>query len=112
MSERWELIDHCAETGLRKWMNYDEATDAIQISYDQDRAAQDIILNRNKAAQADNALDRRSDMWHAAHIPIGVMYEWKVKHGVDAWDPAHRDGIKRLLNDPEYRYLRVNHFIM
>lgn len=111
MSERWELIDHCAETGLRKWMNYEADGDQIQIAYDQDRAAQNVILDRNKATQADG-FDKRSDMWHAAHIPVGVMYEWLVKHGVNAWDPTHIDGVKRLLNDPEYRYLRVNHFIM
>lgn len=111
MAERWELIDHCQETGLRKWMNYEEDGDQIQIAYDQDRAAQNVILDRNKSSQADG-FDRRSDMWHAAHIPVGVMYEWLVKHGVNAWDPTHRDGVKRLLNDPEYRYLRVNHFIM
>lgn len=111
MSERWDLIDHDPHTGLRKYMNYDEATDAIQISYAQDRAAQNTVLDRNKSAQSDQ-WDRRSDFWHAAHIPVGVMYEWKVKHGVDAWDPAHKPGVMRLLNDPDYRYLRVRHFII
>lgn len=109
--ERWELLDHDPNTGLRKWMGYDRDTDSILVSYDQDQAAQQVILDRNKSSQADG-FDKRSDMWHAAHIPVGVMYEWLTKYGVDAWNPQHIDGVKRLLNSPDYRYLRVNHFIM
>jgi hypothetical protein len=111
MSAEWELIDHDPSTGLSKWLGYDADSDSVLVAYDQDRAAQAAILDRNKAAQADS-WDRRSDFWHAAHIPVGVMYEWKVRHGVDAWDPAHRPGVMRLLNDPDYRYLRVRHFIL
>lgn len=107
----WELIDANRATGLRKWMNYDDETDSVLISYEQDKSALGAILDRNKAAQADG-FDRSSDMWHAAHIPIGVIYEWITKHGVDFYNPAHKDGVMRLLNDPEYRYLRVNNFII
>jgi hypothetical protein len=107
----WELIDFDAGTGLRKFMNYDEAADEIQLAYQQDKIAERAILDANKSAQADR-FDRSSDFWHAAHIPIGIMYEWKVKHGVDAWDPNHGAGVMRLLNDPDYRYLRVRHFMI
>jgi len=108
---RWELIDYNPETGLQKWMDYDPDKDEILISYKQDDAAIQAILDRNKEAQAD-PFDRRSDMWHAAHIPAVVMFEWLTKHGVDFYNPDHKDGVKRLLNDPEYRYLRFNHFVM
>lgn len=111
MSAEWELIDADPATGLRKWLGYDAESDSVLVSYEQDRAAQAAILDANKSAQADG-FDRRSDFWHAARIPIGVMYEWKVKHGVDAWDPAHKPAVMRLLNDPDYRYLRVRHFIL
>ena len=107
----WELIDFDPGTGLRKWMNYDEAADEIQIAYDQDKIAEKAIIDSNKSAQA-HAFDKSSDFWHAAHIPIGVMYEWKVKHGVDAWDPNHKQGVMRLLNSSDYRYLRVRNFII
>jgi hypothetical protein len=40
------------------------------------------------------------------------MYEWKVKHGVDAWDPNHKPAVMRLLNSSDYRYLRVRNFII
>lgn len=112
MSEgRWELVDYNPATGLQKWMDYDPAKDEILISYKQDENAIADILDRNKESQA-GGFDKRSDMWHAAHIPVIVMFEWLTKFGVDAWNPQHKDGVKRLLNHPDYRYLRVNHFIM
>ena len=111
MSAEWELIDADPATGLRKWLGYEAEGDQVLVAYDQDRAVTDAIVDANKTAQAES-FDRRSDFWHAAHIPVGVMYEWKVRHGVDAWDPNHRPGVMRLLNDPDYRYLRVRHFII
>jgi hypothetical protein len=49
-------------------------------------------------------------MWLAASIPVGVQYEWMVKHGVNLWNPEHRPKVRQLLNDSEYRYLRIRHF--
>jgi hypothetical protein len=51
-------------------------------------------------------------MWHAARIPLVIMMEWVSKHGIEAWNPSHKAGVRRLLNSNEYRYLRVNNFIM
>lgn len=109
--DNWELLDRNPVTGLEKWMNYDEATDSVQVSYKQDEAVVQGALDRNKMVQNEHH-DRREDMWHAAHVPVQIMYEWLTKHGVNAWDPQHIDGVKRLLNSNEYRYLRVRNFIM
>jgi hypothetical protein len=109
---KWELIDSNPHNGLNKYIadNPDDP-DGVLIRYEQSAESIKAIIDRNKAVQTDD-WDRKADMWHAAHIPVGIMYEWKVKHGVDAWDPAHRPGVMRLLNDPDYRYLRVRHFII
>lgn len=108
----WELIDSNPLTGLNKYIASDvDDPDRVLIRYEQSAEAIQQVIDRNKASQV-NGFDKRSDMWHAAHIPVGVMYEWKKKHGVDAWDPAHRPAVMRLLNDPDYRWLRVNHFII
>ena len=112
MSEgKWELLDRCNRTGLEKWMDYDPDTDSILISYKQDQAIVQGALDRNKWMQNEHH-DKREDMWHAAHVPVQVQYEWLTKYGVDFWNPAHKDGVKRLLNDPEYRWCRVRNFIM
>lgn len=104
----WELLDACEHTGLKKLMRYEHEGDTIQVKYEQDAAP---ILDRNKEAQTES-FDKRSDFWHAAHIPTIVMFEWLSKHGINCWNPAHKDGVKRLLNSNEYRYLRVRNFII
>jgi hypothetical protein len=48
----------------------------------------------------------------AASIPPGVQFEWLTKYGVRFWDPNHKKKVRELLNSSEYRYLRINHFIM
>jgi hypothetical protein len=112
----WELIDYNPHNGLRKYLgdNPDDE-DGVLVRYEQEASAVQQIIDRNKAVQTDS-WDRKADMWHAAHVPVGVMYEWKVKHGVDAWNYSSCDETKRkvngLLNSNEYRYLRVRNFII
>jgi hypothetical protein len=112
----WELIDHNPHNGLKKYLgdNPDDP-EGLLVRYEQDAASLKAILDANKSAQAES-WDKRSEVWHAGHVPIGVMYEWKVKYGVDAWKYASceetRRKVNRLLNDPDYRYLRVRNFII
>jgi hypothetical protein len=112
----WELIDHNVHNGLRKYLgdNPDDP-EGVLVRYEQDAASIKQIIDRNKAVQTDS-WDKKSDMWHAAHIPIGVMFEWKKRYNVDAWQYSTceetRTKVNRLLNDSEWRYLRVRNFIM
>lgn len=45
----------------------------------------------------------------SASIPLSLIMKWKVEEGVDAFsnDPAHRAKFKRLLNDHQYKLLRI-----
>ena len=68
------------------------------------------ILDQNKRAQA-GAIDGRYGnemMHHVGDIPIAVVHKWKVELGVDVFDKNDMPKVKRLLTDPEYRYLRSN----
>ena len=106
MSER--LFDFDPDSGLKTMFRYNEADDSFSLTYSQDV---DPVLDANKADQTEG-FDKSSELWHAARIPVGIQYEWMCKHGVNMWNPAHKDGVKRLLNDPDYRWLRVNQFII
>ena len=92
---------------MAEWFSTDSDGNSF-IRYEQDTSA---ITDFNKERQAES-FDKRSDMWHAATIPNVVLMEWAVKHGVQFWNPDHREGVKRLLNSNEYRYLRVKNFII
>ena len=49
------------------------------------------------------------DMKLAASIPLSVVFKWRAEHGVDIFsnDPAHRKKARQLLNDHNYKMLRV-----
>lgn len=104
----WQLIDDGSFNGVKKFIR-STGEDSVQVRYEGHDAAP--IMDANKSAQADG-FNKTSEMWHAARIPTSVMYKWFAEHGVKAWDPTHMDGVKKLLNSNEYRYLRVNHFII
>lgn len=105
MSER--LLDFDPITGLKEWFSTDSDGQSF-IRYEQDTSA---VLDYNKEQQ-NEGFDKRADYWHAAKIPAIIIMEWMTKHGVNLYDPNHKDGVKRLLNSDEYRHLRVKHFII
>jgi hypothetical protein len=47
-----------------------------------------------------------------ASIPACIIYEWITKHGVNLYNPNHQDGVKRLLNSSDYRWLKVREIIL
>ena len=49
------------------------------------------------------------DMKLAASIPLSLVFKRKAEHGVDVFssDPAHKKKARQLLNDHQYRMLRI-----
>lgn len=113
----WELIDFCPQTGLKKYLgdNPDDP-DGVLVRYEQTAQSIQTILDRNRREEVDNQNSRMGDMEKVASIPVGVMYEWKRKYNVDAWaasyNPEQAARVKRLLNDPEWRYLKCRNIIL
>jgi len=109
----------------KRFFDYDEFTGITETFIDLGgddfaiQQTQDVtpFVELNKAKQnydADGKAYWRAggDFRHEATIPIGVQMEWLTKFGVDVYDPSHIDGVKRLLNDPEYRYLKVGNIVI
>ena len=105
MAER--LLDYDPISGMKEWFSTDCDGNSF-IRYEQNTSA---ITDANKERQADS-FDKRADVWHAATIPNVVLMEWAAKYGIQFWNPAHKEGVKRLLNSNEYRHLRVKNFIL
>lgn len=100
MAER--LLDFDPLTGLKTFHDYDEMSDTTIIRYEQDV---EPVLDANKYDQ--NHADRKmGDMVHVARVPIAVQLEWYTKYGVRMWDPDHKKAVSRLLDSPDYRYLK------
>ena len=104
----WELIDHDPARGVRKYIAAGDTPDSVTVRTEINDHA---VIARNKLLQ-NEGFDRRADMWHAASIPTSVMYEWLSRFGVNAWNPAHADAVKKLLNSSDYRWCKVKHIIL
>jgi len=72
------------------------------------------IIDRNKAAANENKKNTRGrDVFPVASIPVTVQYEWAKRYGItNIFDEQYWPKVKRLLNDPEWRYLRTSEIIL
>lgn len=102
------LLDFDPDTGLTTWHDYDDTTDTTFISYDQDVAP---ILDANRDA-ANDATGPMGEMVHVASIPVSVQLKWFVEKGVDVLNPDHQTAVARLLDDPDWRYLKCRNIIL
>lgn len=101
------LIDRDPITGVECWYEYQPSTDSATISHVQDVS---MILDRNKIAANDDDKTKRgfkNDWWKYADIPAGVWLKWKLEKGVDIFNRGHKKELFKLLNDPDYRYLKT-----
>lgn len=96
------LLDFDPLTGLRTFHEYDAETDTTLLHHEQDVSG---VLDDNK--RADNHGDKpRGDMWHVASVPVSIQLKWLVEKGVDLFNPDHKQAVAKLLDDPDYRYLK------
>jgi hypothetical protein len=104
------VLEYDAERGLR--IDYHGNGDGtFSLSYHQDV---EPLLDCNKAKQSAGRDYYASDpdMWKVASVPVTIQYEWIRRYGVDPLKPEHQDLLARLLNDPEWRYLRTSEIVI
>ena len=98
-------------------IDYDQASGKAQVfhrMHDGDWAMETIqdvsdVLDFNKAAQ--NHIDPTvGDGWarHVAKIPTIFFEKWRNDYGIDIYNRDHEDAVMRLLDDPEWRWLRTD----
>jgi hypothetical protein len=110
------LLEHDRDTGMKTFHTYDHHSKETTIESVQDAAP---YLEFNKGIQnmepgGAMGLNGRSKRqikkgwWHVASVPIGVQYHWLKVYGVDMHNQDHQVRVKKLLNDPDWAYLRTN----
>jgi hypothetical protein len=96
------LLDHDPLSGLTTWHDYDETTETTILHHEQDVQP---ILDANKEAE-NHGVHRKGEMWHVASIPVSIQLKWMVEKGVDILNPDHKQAVAKLLDDPEWKYLK------
>ena len=88
--------------------HFHEPTKEFAIEHIQDIQP---LVDSNKNLQ-DNDHLMSDELRLSARIPMTVYYEWKSKFGVDVFNPNHKEGVKKLLNSADYRYLKTTKRIL
>ena len=101
---------------MRRHFGYDPAYGMEEVFHYQDdqfaiEARQDVTplldINKRQANDGDGYTPSR-EMRHIARIPNVVIEKWLNEYGVNIFNKDHLPAVKRLLNDPDWRYLRIS----
>jgi hypothetical protein len=101
------LFDYDPFSGIRTDFHYDDLTDTSYLETWQDV---EPILELNKYLQnheVNGWLSKAREMRFVASIPNVIIEKWMNEKGINVFDKDHWPAVKRLLNDPEWRYLRT-----
>lgn len=101
------ILDYNPITGETVNFDYDHAQDKIHITHEQNV---NHLLDGNKRLQNSDDYTRKGmkkDMLHYASIPNTLIIKWKNELGIDVFSKEHRSRLFKLLNSPEYRYLKT-----
>ena len=103
------FFDYDPLTGIKE--TFVETEDGFAIRQEQD-VTPFIEANKAKQGSGRDYWKAGGDLRHEATIPMGVQYEWLTKYGIDVYNPDHTDGVVRLLNSNEWRYLKTAEIII
>ena len=81
--------------------------DRISVNYVQDVQP---VLDANKSAQNHNpsGMSKSREWKKIAEVPAVVYLQWIKTYGTDPLAKGNESLLKRLLNDPNWRYLRTS----
>jgi hypothetical protein len=94
-------------TGITTSVDYIPESDKTVVIREQDAS---LIIEANKVLQNNDDLTKggiKNSWWHYAQIPNIVIEKWKSEHGVDLFNKDHQKAVFKLLNDPQYKYLKT-----
>jgi hypothetical protein len=67
-----------------------------------------LAQNREKFKDEGRGYSPSREWREVADIPEIVYHVWLKEHGVDLFKKDHWPAVKRLLNSPDYRWLRTS----
>lgn len=64
-----------------------------------------LIQNNKRLQEEDHHM--KDEFRLCARIPVMVAQEWKIKFGIDINKKEDMKAVKKLLNSPDYKYLKT-----
>lgn len=92
------------EDGITETLHFQDGDGTASLYREQDV---EPILDANKRAGGVGMSPTR-EFRHIARIPVVVYDHWCKTYGVDVTKPEHSGLLRRLLHDPDNRFLRVD----
>ena len=89
--------------GHNQIFHYHNPTGEFAIEHIED--IQPLIDSNKKLQNEDH--HKADEFRLSARIPMTVVYEWKRLFGVDLFNKDHKEAVKKLINSPDYRYLKT-----
>lgn len=101
------FFDYDPMLGQTEFFHFDESTGDFAIETVSDVEPQ-LEQNKREANDYDKHHSRELGLKHIASVPMNIYLKWKQELGVDMLNKDHDKAVKRLLNDPDWRYLRTS----
>jgi hypothetical protein len=103
------LLNRDPLTGIEEWFHYDPMADSVHIETVQD--VEPILDGNKELAKNDDSWKHgvKNDFALYASIPLVVQMKWLTEYGMNDWPlrPGNEKLLFRLLNSPEWRYLKA-----
>lgn len=97
--------------GISEFMHFDPAT-GDPIGLERVADVEPVIEHNKRLATHNEGWSKSRDLVRVASIPIMVQLQWIERYGFDPLDGKHQKELRRILNDPEWRYLRTSEIIL
>lgn len=103
------ILSHDPDYGVTEVFHYDNLTGDVHIETVQDVRP---YLDASKTLANDEQYTRdgiKNSFWHYAKVPIEVQMRWLSEYGMKDWPmkPGNEKLLFRLLNSPEWKYLKT-----
>ncbi len=95
--------------GINTFHEYDPLSNETTIIHVGDASAtlEDNKVKANSAEYTKRGL--KNEFMLYASIPAIVQTKLLIEHGIDVYNTDHAERLFKILNDPEYKYLKTTH---
>lgn len=108
-----EFFNYDPLHGMTEWFDYDDATDTVSITFEQDvTAAIDRATRIRNEGLLEHQIKADNYFCHYCDIPLGVILEMRQK-GIDVYNDDHAPRVFDEINKnyPALKLTRMTHAI-